>query len=368
MLLFLKVRKRLEMGNKIVVGMSGGVDSSMSLVILKKQGWHPVGVSLKLQVWKDKDNVLRENVCCTKESFDIAKEICKKLNVPYFIFDAKEEFEKAVMDYFVSDLKKNRTPNPCVVCNRYLKFKKLFEWGKKHNIKYVATGHYARVRFNTKSKKYGLLKAKDKEKDQSYGLSFLPQKWLKYIKLPLGNYTKKQVYNFAMKKGFELFLKRKQSQDLCFVSKKALPKFIEEKVGKNPGRIIDTEGNVLGEHKGLHFYTIGQKRKLCLPGAYFVKGSNVRKNELVVTKNIREINQKEIILKPFNFISGEKPDKKVKVMAKVGYGLELSKAVIFPPEKGHLRLVFNKPKSFVRAGQFCAFYKRDVCLGSGVIN
>ncbi len=261
---------------RIVVGMSGGVDSSITLVLLKKQGFNPVGVSLKLEVWKDKCNVLRENVCCTKESFDIAKKICKKLNVPYYVYDVKKEFKKEVMDYFLSDLKKNRTPNPCVVCNRYLKFKKLFEFAKKKGIKYVATGHYAQVRFNKKTKRYELLKAKDKTKDQSYGLSFLPQKWLKWIILPLGNYTKKKVFKIAKKEGFEFFLKRKQSQDLCFVSKRAIPKYIEKKIGVKPGKIVDTKGNVLGEHKGVHFYTIGQRRRLGLQG-YFVRALILKK-------------------------------------------------------------------------------------------
>ena len=135
---------------QIVVGMSGGIDSSMALVLLKKQGWQPVGVSLKYAVWQDKKNLLRENVCCSAQSFKIAKDVCQKSKVPYYISDVSTEFKKQVIDYFIKELKNKKTPNPCIICNRYLKFKKLFEWAKEHNIQYVATGHYARLRKTSK--------------------------------------------------------------------------------------------------------------------------------------------------------------------------------------------------------------------------
>jgi tRNA-uridine 2-sulfurtransferase len=355
------------MDKKIVVGMSGGVDSSMSLVLLKEAGWQPIGVSLKLPKWNDKKNLLPENVCCTEESFDIARKICKSLDVPHYVFDVQKDFQKKVIGYFIDDLKANMTPNPCVICNRELKFTKLFEFAKKKNIRYVATGHYARIEKNKKTGEFQLLKAVDLTKDQSYGLSFLKKEWLKNIVLPLGNYTKKQVYSMAKKQGFEFFLKKKQSQDLCFVSKKALSSFIEKEVGENPGEIIDTEGKVIGKHRGLHFYTIGQKRRLFLNGEYYVKGFNNKKNQLIVTLNLDEINRKEIDLKPYNFVSIESPEKIIKVKAKVGYGMELSSAVIYPPEKGVLKIIFDKNKPFVRAGQFCVFYKEDICLGAGII-
>ena len=172
-------------GKKIVVGMSGGVDSSMALILLKKQGWEPVGLSLKYGIWQDKRNLIRENVCCSRESFEIARSICKKLGVSHYIFDVSKEFKKEVIDYFVLELKNNCTPNPCVVCNPKLKFKKIFQWARKNGIKYVATGHYAVTKKNSKTGEFELLKSKDKEKDQTYSLSFLPQKWLKYTIFPL---------------------------------------------------------------------------------------------------------------------------------------------------------------------------------------
>ncbi|TSC95958.1 MAG: tRNA-specific 2-thiouridylase [Parcubacteria group bacterium Athens1014_10] len=372
-------RKKVVGGKKIIVGMSGGLDSSISLLLLKKQGWQPIGVSLKLPVWKDKKNLSRENACCKKEAVDIAKSICKKLNVPFYILDAEKDFKKEVVDYFISEVKNNRTPNPCVICNRHLKFKKLFEFAKKMKANFVATGHYAKLRFNPKTKKYELLMAKDKHKDQTYYLSFLPQKWLKKIIFPLSDYLKDEVYQLAKKEGFDFFFARKQSQDFCFAAGESLACFLQEEIGKKSGLITDAKGKKLGIHNGLHFYTIGQRKGLKLPdGPYFVKGFDISKNILIVTKNQKEIIQKEIILSPFHFISGELPKKKIELMAKVRYQQSLNKAAIFPPKKGKLKIIFKKAQRAVTPGQFCIFYlpskasakegKGKVCLGGGVIN
>ena len=354
---------------KIVVGMSEGIDSSVSLLLLKKQGFDPVGLSLKYAVWKNKRNLLRENVCCSPKSFRIAKEICQKLNIPHFIVDVSEEFEKKVINYFISELKNNKTPNPCVICNRYLKFKKLFEWAKEHNIRYVATGHYARIRKNPKTKKYELLRAKDKNKDQTYSLNFLPQKWLKNIIFPVGDYLKEEIYRIALREGFDFFLKRKQSQDFCFVAGKSLLYFLEAKIGKKPGLIMDTEDNILGKHKGLHFYTIGQRKGIRLTGGpYFVVDFDISKNILKVSKDLDKLYKKEIFLSPYHFISGITPQNKILVMAKVRYRQSLSRAILSPIKKNRLKIVFDNSQKAPTPGQFCVFWKGDVCLGGGVIN
>ncbi|MFH0906199.1 MAG: 7-cyano-7-deazaguanine synthase, partial [archaeon] len=183
----------MDNSKKVVVGLSGGVDSSMALVILKEQGYTPIAVSLKLPRW-NKDKSACENSCCTKESLDIARNICKKLDVEYHIVDATKEFKKEVVDYFIKELKNNRTPNPCTICNARHKFKHLFAFAKKHKINYVATGHYAKVKYNKKTKKYELLRPKDKSKDQTYGLCLLSQEWLSKIIFPLASYTKDEIY------------------------------------------------------------------------------------------------------------------------------------------------------------------------------
>jgi len=355
-------------GRKIVVGMSGGVDSSMALLLLKKQGWQPIGVSLKLPVWKDKKNCLRENVCCTVESFRIAKNICRKLGVPYHIADVQKDFKREVINYFVSSLKRKQTPNPCVICNRYLKFKKLLDWAKKHKIDYVATGHYAKIKQNPKTRKYELLKAKDKNKDQTYSLCFLPQKWLSRIIFPLGDCTKERVYKLAEKEGFEFFLKTKQSQDFCFIDNKLMPEFLKKEIGQKPGLIVDENHRVLGKHQGLHFYTIGQRKGIKLPnGPYFVKGFNIKKNILIVTNKSKELLQKEVFLSPFNFISGVLPNKAINAQAKIRYRQSLESAILYPVKSGKSKIVFKESQRAVTLGQFCVFYDKNVCLGGGVI-
>jgi len=353
---------------KIVVGMSGGVDSSMALILLKKQGWQVFGVSLKYDVWRNKKNLLKENVCCNAESFKIAKNVCAKLGVPYYIFDVSLEFKKQVINYFIQELKNNRTPNPCIICNRYLKFKKLFEWAKQHGIQYVATGHYAQIKKNSQTKKYELIKSKDKTKDQTYSLCFLPQEWLKNIVFPLGEYTKQEVYKMAEKYGFKFFLKMKQSQDFCFVANKCLNCFLSKEIGKKSGNIKDSQGNFLGKHNGLHFYTIGQRKGINLSnGPYFVKKFNNKKNELIITKNQKELFEKNVLLSPFNLINKKILKNKLKIMAKIRYQQPLATAILFPVSKEKIKLIFDKPQRAITSGQFAVFYKGDVCLGGGKI-
>ncbi len=353
---------------KIVVGMSGGVDSSMALVLLKKQGWQPVGVSLKYAVWKDKENLLRENVCCSAESFEIAKNICKELNVPHHIFNVSKEFKKEVIDYFILELKNNRTPNPCIICNRYLKFKKLFEWAKKHNIRYVATGHYARIREDKKTNKYELLKAKDSNKDQTYSLSFLPQKWLKNIIFPLSDYTKEEIFKMAKKEGFGFYLKRKQSQDFCFVAGKCLNCFLEKEIGIEEGLIKDRTGNILGKHNGLHFYTLGQRKGINLSGGpYFVIGFDIKSNILIVSKEENDLFNREAILFPYHFISNERLEKKIIVQAKIRSRHGLAKATLIPINSRRMKIIFNNPQKAITPGQFAVFYQNNICLGGGRI-
>jgi len=346
--------------------MSGGVDSSVALILLKKQGWSPVGVSLKYSVWQDKANLLNENICCSAESFKIAENVCKKLGVPHHVFDVAKDFKKEVIDYFVAELKNNRTPNPCVICNPMLKFKKLFEWAEKQDIEYVATGHYAQVRGNKKTGKYELLVAKDEEKDQTYSLSFLPQKWLGRLVFPVGNYTKEQVFQIAKEQGFGFYLKRKESQDFCFVSGKCLDCFLEKEIGKKQGQIKDVDGNVLGKHQGLHFYTIGQRKGINLPdGPYYVVGKHCADNILVVSKNEQDLLSKIALLSPFNFISGEIFEKEIKIKAKIRSQHIAAKATLFPFKKNCLKLVFDRPQKSITPGQFAVFYKDDICLGGG---
>lgn len=347
--------------------MSGGVDSSMALLLLKEQGWDPVGVSLKYPVWNDEANCLRENVCCSDESFQIAANVCKKLGVPYHIFDVSRDFKKEVIDYFLARLRDHKTPNPCVMCNRHLKFKKLLEWAAHHGISHVATGHYARVRRDPKTRKYTLLASKDTEKDQTYSLSFLSQDQLRHIVFPLGEYTKKEIYQMAAGQGFEIFLKRKQSQDFCFVSGNAMEPFLAKEIGRNGGEVRDDAGHLIGRHQGLHFYTVGQRKGLGFSGGpFFVTGSDVKRNILKVTRDEQNLLSREVFLSPCNFFGG-RPKRSLRVKAKIRYRQTAAAGKLYPLPGNRARIVFDKPQRAVTPGQFAVLYQRNICLGAGEI-
>lgn len=356
-----------KQNKKIVVGMSGGIDSSMALMLLKKQGWSPIGVSLKLPIWQNRANPLKENVHSSKQSLKIARSICKRLNISHYIVDTRKDFQKEVVDYFLSEWKNLRTPNPCVICNPNFKFKQLLQFAKKHKIQYIATGHYARLRLNNKTKKYELLKARDKNKDQSYDLCLLPQKYLSRIIFPLGDYIKNDIYKIARKEGFKLLANKKESQDFCFIAGQSLLLFLKEKIGEKHGPVLDLKGNTLSNHQGLHFFTLGQRKGIKLSGGpYFVAGWDKKKNSLFITKNKKTLYKKELFVFPYHLISGKRITKPIHAQVKTRYQQKLSQACLIP-EKKKLKIILKKNIFAPCPGQFAVFYQKDKCLGGGRI-
>ncbi len=318
-------------------------------------GWQPIGVTLGLDKWQETTRPVKNNP-------DIARRICRKLQVPYFFQDEQIDFRKSVVKYFINELRNNRTPNPCVICNAQFKFKKLFEFANYHGADFIATGHYAKL------KKGKLLIARDKHKDQSYYLAFLKMNWLKKLILPLGDYFKKDIYKLAKLEGFDYFQKSEQSQDFCYLAGVPIAEFIKKELRPNAGRIIDETGKILGRHQGLAFYTIGQRKGIKLGGGpYFVKSFDIIKNNLIVTKDKNRIYQKDVWLSPINFLSDNLPNKPFTVMAKVRYRQPLAPAIIYPPIKQKYKVVFNQSQHIISPGQVCTFYRRDECLGGGII-
>ncbi len=363
-----KAFKNIGQNRKIAVGLSGGIDSAIALLLLKEQGWQPIGITLKLPVWNNKNNSPQENIASSQKSIKIARQICKEINVPYYVVDSQKEFREEVVKYFINEVKKYKTPNPCMVCNPHLKFFQLFTWAKKHRINYVATGHYARIKKDPQADKYQLLRAKDKAKDQSYYLAFLPKEWLPNIILPLGNYLKKEVIHLAEKERLKFLIRKKPSQDFCFLANQPLSSFLHNIFEEKPGLIKNSQGKILGRHKGLYFYTVGQRKGLNLSGGpYFVKVLDKKHNVLIVTKNKRELLKKIIFLSSVYFIGGRPNKKVIKIKTKVRYRQPLVQASLHLLSKNKAELIFLKPQEAISPGQFAVFYQEDICLGGGKI-
>ena len=354
-----------QKAQKVVVGMSGGVDSSVALLLLKEAGYKPVGVSLKYATWCAPRQ--KENVCCTEESLALAAKICRGLGVQHYVVDVGDDFRRGVIDYCVRELKNQRTPSPCVFCNPNLKFKKLVDFARKMGIDKVATGHYARVKFNAKTKFYELWKAKDMTKDQTYSLCFLPQKYLAKVIFPLGAMTKAQVYARASKeKGFEIFEKRAQSQDFCFVSGADWSDFVRQRVRPQAGEIRDGTGKILGTHQGLALYTIGQRRGLKLSGGpYYVVGKDIKNHYLIVSTGRRAGSRKRVILENIHWTGGEAGDGRVMAKIRSTQALRPGKLKIKTRRSGEI--IFDHAVAGITPGQIAVFYRRGRCLGGGVI-
>jgi len=336
---------------KVIVAMSGGVDSSVAAALLKKAGLNVRGVFLKLA-----------DLSRFRKGEKRARKIAKILKIPFLVLDLRKEFKKRIIDYFLKEYKAGLTPNPCVVCNKEIKFGLLF---KKISIgDFITTGHYARLR-NGK-----LLKGRDKEKDQSYFLWMLNQKQLSRILFPIGYYTREEVEKLAKK--FKLpVLKARKSVEICFIQT-TINDFLARHLKQKPGQIIystpGVEYRVIGRHRGLAFYTIGQRKGIRLPGGpYYVLDKNLKKNLLIVTKNEKDLLKKELVAKNVNWISGKEPKLPLKIKAKIRYRHASAPATIYKLKTKNYKLIFNKPQRAITPGQSVVFYRGQEVLGGGII-
>ncbi|MFA5746923.1 MAG: tRNA 2-thiouridine(34) synthase MnmA [Candidatus Paceibacterota bacterium] len=370
---------------KIVCAMSGGIDSSVSAASLKKAGFDVIGIFMKF--WSDSDGACRadlnKNRCCSAESENRARKIAGILGIPFYVFDLREEFKQKVVDDFLAVCKTGATPNPCVGCNKKIKFGLLIEKALALGADLVATGHYAEKRSvedkDSKNIGHRLFTSKDEAKDQTYFLYRLSQSQLEHIVFPVGGFTKKQVRKMADKFKLPFSAEVSESQEACFISgstRDFLKKYLQERSGKIIERIDGGEEKIIGDHSGLWFYTIGQRKGMGMSGGpYYVLEKDMKNNRLIVTKNEKDLEKKEAVFGGLNWISGKEPDLPLKAKARIRYRHPLVSAVVGRTEKeGEFKAVFGEPQKAVTPGQSIVFYseragkkgEREV-LGGGTI-
>jgi tRNA-uridine 2-sulfurtransferase len=339
---------------KVIVGMSGGVDSSVAAALLKQAGFDVIGIFMKF--WKE--GQAGDNRCCSVESEKLARVVAEKIGIPFYVLNAEKDFKKAVVDYFIKEYKTGNTPNPCVVCNKEIKFGFLINKALSLGADFVATGHYARI------KNGRLLKGKDKNKDQSYFLWQLDQKQLSHVLFPVGGYTKPEVRKLAKK--FKLpTAETPESQEVCFIQD-TTNNFLKKYLKTKPGNIVDMAGNILGKHNGLWFYTIGQRRGLEIPqGPYYAINKDFKKNILVVSKDQKDLSKKELRARDVSFTLPQKLPINAEV--KIRYKSDFAKAKIVEDGKNKVKVVFTKPQRAITSGQSAVFYRGEELLGGGVI-
>lgn len=351
---------------KAIIAMSGGVDSSVAAYFIKQMGFECIGATMKLYDNED-IGISREKTCCSLDDIDDARAVAHKLGMPYYVFNFKEEFEKKVIDKFIKTYEIGGTPNPCIDCNRFLKFEKLIQRMKELQYDYVVTGHYADIEY--KNGRYLLKKGKDLSKDQSYVLYSLTQFQLEHTLFPLGKYSKDEIRQVAEKNGF-INARKKDSQDICFVPDGNYAKFIESYCNKKyeKGSFIDKDGNILGEHNGIIRYTIGQRKGLNISLGHpaYVISKDIESNTVTLGSN-EDLFTSELYADDFNWIIN-KPAKPVKCFAKTRYNMkEVACTALCDENSSKVKVVFDAPVRAVTSGQAVVLYDGDYVLGGGTI-
>ncbi len=340
---------------RVVVAMSGGVDSSLAAALLKEEGYEVLGATMRLYEGD--------------ENLEAAQQVAQKLEIPWYVLDFIKEFKKLVINYFCKEYLAGRTPNPCVICNLKIKFGLLLEKAKSLGADYIATGHYAINEYDQKSKRFLLKRGIDENKDQSYFLYRLNQDILPYVLFPLGRFKKSQSRELAKNFGLENY-EKKESQEICFIREGDYRRFLRQNVSENikPGKFIDKLGNILGAHQGIPFYTIGQRKGLGISSntrKYVIK-IDPQENTVILSEE-EDLYQDKLIIKDLNFISGDKLSDSIKVEVKIRYNSKKSPAIISSYQDNKILINFEKPQRAITPGQSAVFYQGDIVLGGGII-
>lgn len=348
--------------------MSGGVDSSVAAYLLKEQGYDVIGVTM--QIWQDEDVFVQsqEGGCCGLSAVDDARRVAERLEIPYYVMNFKEDFHKYVIDYFVSEYEKARTPNPCIACNRYVKWESLLHRSLEIGADYIATGHYARI-MQLPNGRYTIRNSVTAAKDQTYALYNLTQEQLSHTLMPVGDYDKPHIRQIAEEIGLPVATKH-DSQDICFVPDHDYASFITQETGKEskPGNFVDEEGNIMGRHRGLIHYTIGQRKGLGISSStpIFVKELRPQTNEVVLCKSER-LFSRDCHVDNINYMAEEKLTGPVKAIGKIRYSHAGAPCTLYPQPDGTLLAQFDEPQRAMTPGQAAVFYQDDHVLCGGTI-
>ncbi|MBQ4464768.1 MAG: tRNA 2-thiouridine(34) synthase MnmA [Oscillospiraceae bacterium] len=352
---------------KAMIAMSGGVDSSVAALLMQQAGYECVGATMQLFHNEDA-GIPREKTCCSLDDVQDAKLVCAKLGILHYVFNFSDRFRKDVMERFAASYEHGATPNPCIDCNRYLKFDAMVQRMAEMGMDYVVTGHYARVEFDEASGRYLLKKAVDESKDQSYVLYSLTQEQLRHVRFPLGSYTKPEIREMAEKNGF-LNARKKDSQDICFVPDGDYAGFLERFTGRTypAGDFVYRGEEVVGEHRGIIHYTVGQRKGLGVSMGHpvYVTEIDTAENRVILGEN-SDLFSDSLIADDVNLISVPKLDTPTSVCAKIRYRHKEQPATAWI-EDGLLHVKFDEPQRAITRGQSVVLYQGDIVVGGGTI-
>ena len=352
--------------DRVVVAMSGGVDSSVAALLLRREGWDVVGVTLKLYSLDEEELPTDHQGCCTLDDVEDARSVCRRLDIPHYVLNMEREFRDRVMDYFVEEYRRGRTPHPCIACNDRIKFSQLMDRADALGARYVATGHYARIHRTREG--VTLLKGVDHAKDQSYVLFGMTQAQLSRTLLPVGGYRKEEIRDLALDAGL-ITADKPESQDICFIPLGDYREFLRQRTDGVPGEIVDLNGSVVGTHQGIEYYTVGQRRGLgSLPYSEeprYVIRLDAGVNRVVVGPE-SALYATEARLSGVNYVSGQEPEDGRPVSVKIRYKAYEAPATLHP-RPGSAIVRFREPQRAVTPGQAAVFYDGDTLLGGGTI-